>query len=66
MGIPGAVPLEGRTIAVVTKAVGLGDHAPVAPEEVDLVWPEPGVHLGLGKAVAAAEGEEEPLEFAAG
>jgi hypothetical protein len=65
VGVPSAVPLEGGPIAVVLEAVGLHDQAPVAPEEVDLVWPDSSVHLGLGKAVAAAEGEKDALELAA-
>src|SRR5262249_611084 len=47
-------------------AVDLNDQGSVAPEKVDLVCPDTRIHLGLGKAVAPAEADEEPLELAAG
>ena len=65
-GVPGAVPLEGGAVAVVGEAVRLDDQGAVTPEKVDLVGSEPRVDLGLGEAVAAAEGEEAALELAAG
>jgi hypothetical protein len=66
VGVSGAVALEGRAVAVVAKPVGLHDQAAVTPEEVDFVWPDASVHLWPGKAVAAAEAQEGPLELAAG
>jgi hypothetical protein len=36
-GIPGAVALEGRAVAVVAEAIRLHDQTPAAPEEVDFV-----------------------------
>jgi len=55
--------LAGRVVGV---AVDL-DHASLcAPEEVDLVAAEPGVHLGFGKPCAADERQEALLELAAG
>ena len=66
MGVPGAVALERGAVAVVAKAIRLDDQAAVAPEEVDLVRADECVDLWLGKAVAAAEAEEESLELAAG
>jgi hypothetical protein len=47
-------------------AVGFDDQLLGAPEEVDFVGAETDIHFGLGKAVAAAETEEEPLEFTTG
>jgi hypothetical protein len=64
--IPGAIALESITVAVVAEAVGLDDETAIAPEEVDLVWADAGVHLWLGKAVAAEEAQEHALELAAG
>jgi hypothetical protein len=58
LGVAGAVALEGRAVAVVAKTVGLDDQGPIAPEEIDFVLVDAGVHLWLGKAVAAAEREE--------
>jgi hypothetical protein len=66
VGVPAAVALECVARAVVAEAVGLGDQATVAPEEVDLVRAHARVCLGLGKAVTAAQGEEHPLELGAG
>jgi hypothetical protein len=63
--VPTAVSLEGGAVAVVAEAVSLDDQGSVAPEEVDLVWPDAGVDLRRWKAVATAEGEESALELAA-
>ena len=60
-----AIGLEGGAVAVVPEAVGLRDQLVVAPKEIDLVCADAGIHLWLGKAVATAEVEEEPLELAA-
>jgi hypothetical protein len=53
-------------VAVILEAVGLDDQPPVVPEEVDLVSPNPRIHLGLGKAVTTTEAEHETFELAAG
>src|SRR3954451_23975296 len=45
------------------EAVGFDDQAAIAPQEVDLVRPDARVDLRLGKAVTAAEGEEDSLEL---
>src|SRR4051812_43085201 len=66
VGVPSAVALEGGSVAVVAEPVGLDDQAAVAPDEVDLVWPGAGIHLGHWKAVAPAERQEESLQLAAG
>jgi hypothetical protein len=66
VGVPGTVLLESGAVAVVAIAVGLDDQAAVAPEEVDLVRADECVYFWLGKAVATAEGKEEPLELTAG
>jgi hypothetical protein len=47
-------------------AIGFGDEASVAPEEVDLQAADQDVDLRRGDAVAAAEPQEEVLELAAG
>jgi hypothetical protein len=65
MSVPGAVALERGAVGVVAKAVGLNDHLPITPEEVDLVPTDARVHLWLGKAVATTDAEEETLELAA-
>ena len=52
--VAATVRLEGGTARVMPVANGLDDQCSVAPEEIDLVWPEPGIHFGLRKAVAAA------------
>jgi hypothetical protein len=64
MGVTGAV--ERGAVAVVAEAFGVDDQSAIAPEEVHLVALHTRVHLRLGKAVAAAEGEEDALELAAG
>lgn len=66
MGIPSAVAFERVAMTVMTEAVGLDDQPAVPPEEVDLVRANPGIDLWLGKAVAATEAEEEPLELRPG
>lgn len=65
VGVPGAVSLERGAVAVVAKTVGFHDQSAIAPEEIDLVWAQARVQLWLGKAVAAAEPAEDPLELAA-
>jgi hypothetical protein len=47
-------------------AVELDDQANLRPEEVNDESIDGDIHLGLGKAVAAQEGEEPRLELAAG
>jgi hypothetical protein len=47
-------------------AVELGEEALLRPEEVHFVSVYRCAHSGLGKAVAAAEGEEAMLELRAG
>lgn len=47
-------------------AVELHHQPSCGPEEVHREGPEGNVHFWLGKAVAATEGEEAPLELAAG
>jgi hypothetical protein len=64
--VAATVRFEGGAVRVMPVAIGLDDQRSVAPEEIDLEWPEPGIHLWLRKAVAAAEVEEETLELAAG
>jgi hypothetical protein len=66
VGVAGAVGLERGPIAVVAEAVGLDDQPAVPPEEVHFVPAYAGVHLRLGKAVAATEAQEDSLELAAG
>ena len=65
MGVSSAVALEGGAVSVVSPRVGLDHQRAIAPEEVDLVGAEPGIHLRLGKAVAAPDAQEQSLELAA-
>ena len=65
-GVFGAIGLERGAVSVVAETVDLDDQAPVAPEEVDFMWADTGIHVRLGKAVAATEAEEAALELAAG
>jgi hypothetical protein len=62
-GLPGAVLLEGGPASMRIPAVDFDDEAFVAPEIVDLVSSNPDIDLGLGKAVATAEGEHAVLEL---
>jgi hypothetical protein len=55
--VPGAVLFESGSGSVGAPAVDLDHETLVAPPEVDLEAIELRVHLGQGKAVAAAEGE---------
>src|SRR5262245_15157244 len=64
-GIPRAVALEGRAIAVKAIAVDLDDQARDAPEEVDFVLGDADVDLRLREAVVAAQAQEDPLQLAA-
>jgi hypothetical protein len=61
-----SVRFEGDAIAVMPEAVGLDDQRLLAPEEVDLVRPNPNIHFRAGETVAAAEAKEVPLQLAAG
>jgi hypothetical protein len=64
--IAAAVRFKGRAVRVMPEPVGLDDQVAVAPDEVDLVRAQPGIHLWPGKAVAAAEVEKNALQLAAG
>jgi hypothetical protein len=64
--VASTVGFEGSTVAVVSESIGLDDNSAIPPEEVHLVGPEASIHLWLGKAVTAADGEEATLELAAG
>jgi hypothetical protein len=66
VGVPGAVPLEGRPVAVVSVPVDFDDQTPAAPHEIHFIRPQARIDFRLGKAVAATEAEEESLELAAG
>jgi hypothetical protein len=65
LGVPTAVRFESRAVPVMPEAIGLDDQCSVAPQKIDLVWPESRIHLGPGKAVAPTEAKEDTFKLAA-